>query len=423
MLAINGGKKVREKLFPAQETFGLNEIHAVLDVFKRGRLSYYRGNAGESFWGGPKVQEFEKLLQEKFNVKYSLAVNSCTSALYVACGAIGLKPGDEVIVTPWSMSCSASMPMAWGATPVFADIEPDYFCLDYEDVKRKITKKTKAIIVVDLFGQPFDYRIKELAAELGIFVIEDAAQSIGSKYKDLYAGTIGDIGCFSFTQGKHLTCGEGGAIVTNNKSLAVKASMIRNHAESVTNDLSDPLSLSVNSVEWFSGLDDYRLFGLNMRMPEIEAAIMCEQLERLDDYVEMRQDNADKLNCIIGIIPGISSAKIRDNCTHSYYVAAYLYDEKIAGVERNKFIEAVKAELSGENNRIDKGVPIGCGYIKPLNRFPLFDPAHADDCPVADRLYNKELFLTTLQGLPLTSGDHSSIEYAFVKVYSGRNEV
>jgi len=181
-LAINGGRKVRTTPFPAQPgpEFEAQYVAAVERVLMSQILSGFRGNKSPAFYGGNEVQEFEKKVEKKFNTGYAVACNSATSGLYMACAAIGLKPGDEVIVTPWSMSCSATAPLAFGAIPVFADIEPDHFCLDPEDVKKKITKRTKAIIAVDLFGQPFSPDLLEIAKEHGLYIIEDAAQAIGS---------------------------------------------------------------------------------------------------------------------------------------------------------------------------------------------------------------------------------------------------
>ncbi len=412
-LALFGGEKIKEKLFPQQITIGREEKDAVNRVLKSGRLSAYRGSWGDNFYGGHEVQNFEREFAKRFDVKYATAVNSCTSALQVACGAIGLQPGDEVIVSPFSMSCSATAPLMWGATPVFADIEQDYFCLAPESVRKKITKKTKAIIVVDLFGQPCDWdALNEIAKEYGLYIIEDAAQAIGSTHNGKAAGTLGDIGCFSFTQGKHLTAGEGGMIVTNDPLLSFECQLIRNHAEAVLNDMNDPTYHYLQNM-----------IGYNMRMTEIQAAILREQLKKLDNFVNKRQINAELLYREICKIPYITPAKIRDKCTHSYYVQAFLFDEDKAGISRDKFINAVKAELTEEKGRLDKGVPIGCGYIKPLYRMPLFkngahyalDNKKAVYEPVVERLWRKELFITTLQGLPLTIVDRNDIVNAFYK--------
>jgi len=301
-LAIYGGKKTTYDYFPSQKTIGQEEKQAVFDFLNKDRyiehnedgkhilkhssetpiLSSYRGNYSQNFWGGENVKALEKefvetLIKNNFSDHKALAINSCTSALIVACMAIELKKGDEVIVTPWSMSCSATAPMICGATPIFTDIGKDDFCLDPKDIKNKITKKTKAIIVVDLFGQPFKEEINEIAKENNLYIIEDAAQAIGSYRGDVPAGFLGDIGCFSFTQGKHLTAGEGGMIVTKNEELYMKCALIRNHAEAVCNDMANTSKKLVKKYN--------HLIGMNLRMTEIQAVILREQIKKIDSYV------------------------------------------------------------------------------------------------------------------------------------------
>ena len=198
-LAINGGKKVRTKLFPAYKYINEKEIEAVTNVLKSGILSKFIGGWHEDFKGGNQVNCLEKEWSEKFDIKHSLAVNSASSGLIAALGAIGISPGDEVIVTPYSMSISATAPLFYGAIPIFADIDSDYFCIDVDSIEKKITKRTKAIIAVDLFGHTYDYkRINKLAKSNNIVVIEDAAQAPGATEDGRYAGTLGDIGVFFF---------------------------------------------------------------------------------------------------------------------------------------------------------------------------------------------------------------------------------
>jgi dTDP-4-amino-4,6-dideoxygalactose transaminase len=183
-LAINGGDVT---LFyqAKQKYYGADQIKDRMNALLYSEyFSGYRGSWRDAFWGGENVKELEKLFADYLNNDSKvLSVNSCTSALFVACGAIGLKPGDEVIVTPWSMSCSATVPMWYGAIPIFADIDKETFCLDPNDVEKRITSRTKAIIVVDLFGHVYDERINEIAKKHNLFVIEDTAQAIGAKDK------------------------------------------------------------------------------------------------------------------------------------------------------------------------------------------------------------------------------------------------
>lgn len=220
-------------------------------------------------------------------------------------------------------------PLIYNAVPVFADIEYDYYCLDPEDVERKITEKTKAIITVDILGQPYDAkRIHEIAKKHGLYVIEDNAQGPLAMYQGNYAGTLGDIGIFSLNYHKHIHCGEGGILVTNDDELAERLRLIRNHAEAVV------------EKKGVSNLNN--MIGFNLRMTEIEAAITREQLKKVKWLVEERRRNVTYLEENLKDIPFLTMPKIREGCEHSYYVHAIKYDEKKTGVAREKFVEALQ---------------------------------------------------------------------------------
>lgn len=448
-LAIKGGNKIREKYFPGQystilDQYSNNNISCNLtDLVKDNVFSRYRGNATHNFFGGKWVKKTEELLGEKIKCKNTLLVNSCTSALFIACAAIGLQPGDEVIVTPWSMSCSATIPLFFGAVPVFADIEYDSFCLSPDDVAKKITLRTKAIIVVDLFGNIADYeRLRQLADKYHLFIIEDAAQAIGAYkkiyhdndgYTEKYAGTFGDIGCFSFTQGKHFTCGEGGAIVTNSEDLYRKCALIRNHAEAVVNDSTFGNRTGDSKIDDGYTLNDLALVGGNFRITELQAVVLHEMLLKWDDVMYIRRNNVSKLKDIQKIVPYIEVAKQRSGVEHSYYTMPFYFKLDDNKIDRNKFIQAVKAELSEEEGRIDRGIPISTGYITPLYLMPVFfnnkntilAPYRYEKglCPVCEYLQDKEFFLTLYNGLPLTCDDCGDIIDAFYKVYKNIDEL
>ena len=366
-LAINGGKKLVERPFKNQCQFDLNKIEGEIEeTLSSGVLSHYRGSFQPEFWGGPMIKRLEKTFEEYIGCKQALAVNSCTSALHIACGAIGLQPGDEVIVTPWSMTCSATAPMIYGAIPVFADIEKDYFCLDPEDVKRKITSKTKAIIVVDLFGQPIDIELRKLADSYGVYLIEDAAQALGAHYtvddKKRMTGTIGHIGCFSFTQGKHITSGEGGMITTNDGELGQKCALIRNHAEAVANGMPEFMQNKMSGM-----------VGFNMRMTEIQAIIAYHELQKFRATIFSTIKKVNEFYAKVeNALPYISQPEIRKNTVHTYYVQPFFYNGM--SVPRNKYIDAIKAEMMGEENRPGRPM-IGAGYITPLYKMPIFQQA------------------------------------------------
>jgi len=258
-LAINGANKLRNEPFPAYNTIDSKEEEAVLRVLRSGKLSTYLGTWHNDFHGGSEVQKLENKWAEYFNVKHAISVNSATSGLYAAVGAIGIKPGDEVIVSPYTMSASATAILLYGGIPVFADIEKDYFCIDPISIKEKITSKTKAIMAVDIFGQACDFKeLNKIAKEHDLKIIEDTAQAPYAKYDEKYAGTLGDIGIFSLNYHKHIHTGEGGIVVTNDDTLAMKVKLIRNHAEAV---------ISAKGYDDKSEL--HNMLGFNYRMTEI----------------------------------------------------------------------------------------------------------------------------------------------------------
>ena len=206
--------------FKKYNSIGKQELHSAIKVIKSGILSQFVGSAGKSFYGGPMVKKFERKCEKYFKIKYAVTVNSWTSGLIAIIGAIGIEPGDEVIVTPWTMCASATAILHWNAIPVFVDIETETFNIDPKKIEEKITSKTKAIMTVDIFGQSCDiYKIKEIAKKYNLLVISDTAQSIGSKVGKKFSGTLADVGGFSLNCHKHINTGEGGIVVTNNKSI------------------------------------------------------------------------------------------------------------------------------------------------------------------------------------------------------------
>ena len=421
-LAIKGGSKIRETPFSHQLTYDGSETAAVSNLMRNGGLlSGFRGSWQKEFWGGRNVLTFEDEWQKTMCQPDFLhwAVNSCTSALQIACLSLKLDPGDEVIVTPWSMTCSATAPLIANAVPVFADIERDYFCLDPQSIRDMITDRTRAIIVVDLFGQPFSKEINKIAEEHGLYIIEDAAQSPGSTRDGTYAGYLGDIGCYSFTQGKHLTCGEGGLMTIKDKEIGFNAALIRNHAESVLNAMEDSTPGSSDGRE--------SLWGFNLRMTEIQAVIMREQLKKLFPYIMSRHTRVQLINDALEDIPCIYPTPVRPGCTHAYYVQGFYFDkESCQGIHRDTFIKAVNAELSGEDGRPDRPM-LGCGYIKPIYRMPIFRRRYCDmasgDFPVVEKLWADDFFLSMYHNLSLSGPDIKDISDAFHKVWENREDL
>jgi perosamine synthetase len=227
--------------------------------------------------GGKRVQEFENILQSYVDVKHVIAVNSGTSALHASLLSIGIKQGDEVMLPSFTFVATANSVMATGAKPIFVDINKQDYTIDILDVKKKISKNTKAIIPVHLYGHPSNMNeINDIARAHSIYVIEDACQSLGSTYFQKQTGTLSDIGCFSFYASKVITTGEGGAIATNNDDFAEKLKMIRNHG-------------------MIHGYDT-TLFGLNLRLPELSAGIGKIQMKKLDKMLNIRRNNANILS-------------------------------------------------------------------------------------------------------------------------------
>ncbi len=372
-LAINGGAPTIDRSFPPYRTIGEAEERAAQRVLRSGVLSAFYGSIGDNFLGGPEVKRFEAAWAAHFQVRHAVSMNSATSGLIAAVQALGLGPGDEMIVPPFSMIASATAATINGATPVFVDIRPDIFTLDPAMVEAAITPRTKAIMVVNLFGQPADLdALIALARPRGIRVIEDNAQAPGALYHGRQAGTIADIGIFSLNCHKTIQTGEGGFACTNDDDLALRLQLIRNHGEAVVRELGYR-----NAPE--------RITGYNFRLGEIEAAIGYEQLAKLDALTRPRQRLAAFFAERLAALPGLSVPKVETGRSHVYYVHALKLDSRRAGFSRRSLVRALGAE----------GLEAYEGYCKPLYLEPLFSNNarnHAGLCPVTERLHESELF-------------------------------
>ena len=348
-LALFGGKKTNNKVFK-YNTIGKEEIRSVLEIMKKGELSGFVAAPNSSFFGGPWVKKLEQEFINFFNVKYAVGVNSATSALYCMLMSCGLEPGDEVITSPYTMHATASSILQCGAIPVFADIESNTFGLDPKEVEKKITKKTKAILAVNIFGHGAQLtKLKKIAKNNNLFLLEDNSQAPGAVIENKkYTGTIGDAGVFSFNRHKTIQCGEGGMVITNNKKLYMKSCFLRNHGESV--------------VSAWKIKDISNTMGQNLRLTEIQAAIAYHQFRKLVRFNKIRIKLADRITKGLKYINGISSPYIRKNCTHVFYFYVMMYDEKKVGIKKNLFVKALNAE----------GFYLREGYIKPLYLEPMF---------------------------------------------------
>ena len=249
---------------------GKEEISVVTSILKNGALT---SSANQ---GGKHVQDFEKSVSSFVNSKYTVAVNSGTAALQAALYALDIKHGDEVLIPSFTFVATANSVLSTGAKPVFVDILKDNFTMDPDQLQKKITKKTKAIVPVHLYGNvAYLDKISEIAKKFNIPIIEDSAQSLGSTFKNKHTGTFFEMGCYSMYPAKVMTAGEGGFVVTNSKKLRDKLLMIRNHG----------------MVKGY----DSRILGLNLRLPEINAAIAKIQMKKLPKFLQARQKNAELL--------------------------------------------------------------------------------------------------------------------------------
>lgn len=425
--AILGGDKVREKPFPRRITMGDEEKKAVQEVMDSDVLSAFFGSPGELFLGGPKIKEFENHWARDFGFKYAISVNSWTSGLMIALGSVGIEPGDEVICSSYTMSASASCCFFYGAIPVFADIDPQNYCIDPKSFEKLITPRTKAIIVVHLFGGPADMdAILAIAKKHGIKVIEDAAQAPGVKYNGKPVGCLGDIGGYSLNYHKHIHTGEGGMLATNDPEIAKIARAIRNHGE--------------NTIETESPENFVNYVGGNFRLTELQAAIGIEQLKKLNKYVATRQSLASRFTEGLNKIDGLN-ANQNDLDNNAYYLYPFKYDSKVIGLSRNLFVKSVLAELPDPVDFEDTA--LAGGYLKPLYLNPIYQkqiaigkkgfPFNFNEgvkynyskgiCPVAERLYERELVLSPLIREPLELGDVDDILSAINKVISSADQI
>lgn len=416
-LAVLGGSAIIRHPIKAFNTIGEEELAAVTKVMRSGVLSAYVGARGEAFMGGRHVRAFEKQAAEHFGVKHAIAVNSWTSGLIAAVGAIGLEPGDEVITTPWTMVATGTAILHWNGIPVFADINPETFNIDPVSVEKLIGPRTRAIMSVDIFGQSSDMvALRDIATRHNLKLLSDTAQAPGATTQSgKYTGTLSDIGGYSLNYHKHMHCGEGGILVTNDDRYARRLQLIRNHAEAVV-DTNDPMELS-------------NMLGYNFRLGELEAAIASEQLKKLNANIASRQRAAAQFDKGLRTLKCLQTPKVAPGNTHVYYIYGLTCDFTALGVSRTRVIEALRAE----------GVPgLVCGYqnihLVPMfrnriaygaNGFPWNSPYCVRDisyspglCPIAEKLHNETFFGINICLSDFSPPDVDLVVSAFHKVWS-----
>lgn len=420
-LALLGGSKTIATPFKRYNPIGTEEVEAAKAVIESGVLSQFLGAWHADFYGGPKVQEFERMCEAYFGVKHAVTVNSWTSGLVAAVGAVGIEPGDEVIVTPWTMCASATAILQWNAIPVFTDIEADTFCLDPAAVEANISPYTKAIMAVDILGHSANMdALMAIARKHGLKVISDTAQAPGTYYKGKMSGTLADVGGYSLNYHKHIHTGEGGILVTNDDQIAERLRLIRNHAEAVVGPKGE--TNLVNMV------------GNNFRLGEIECAIGIEQLKKLKGFVAGRQRAAERLSAGLQGLPGLRTPTVEPNCTHAYYMYPLVLDIEALGVSRAVIIKALEAEgviglAAGYANihmlpMYQKKIAYGSGGFPWNSDICRREVSYAKGiCPIAEELHEKTYIGFAMCMHELDDKEVELMVQAFRKVWGNLDEL
>ena len=353
-----------------------DDIQAVVDVLRSDYLTT-----------GPKIMEFEKMAADYVGAKYAVAIANGTAALHAACYAAGIGEGDEVITTPLTFAASANCVLYCGGTPVFADVDLKTYNIDPEDIKRKITDKTKAIIAVHLAGQPCDMdAIHKIANEHDLIVIEDGAHALGAEYKGKKVGSLSDLTTFSFHPVKPITTAEGGMIVTNREELYKKMSLFRTHG--ITRDQN---LMTKCEGSWFY----QQLFlGYNYRITDLQCALGCTQLKKLDGFLERRRELVQRYqqafeNCSNIVVP----YQLPE--TKSGW---HLYIVQVLNCDRRQVFESLRA----------KGIGVNVHYI-PVYYHPYYRENGYQNtcCPNAEKLY--EHFISLPLHVSLTDEEQDYI--------------
>ncbi len=338
----------------ARPVIGEEEKKAVLEVLSSGIIAQ-----------GPKVKTFEDAFAGYIGVKHAVATSSGTTALHTALLACGIKAGDEVITTPFTFIASANAILYCNAKPVFADIDEKTFNIDPEEINEKVTRKTKALLIVHLYGQPCDMdAITEICEDHNLKLIEDACQAHGAEYKGRKVGSFGDAACFSFYPTKNMTTGEGGIITTNSEEIAEKAKLIREHGSKVRYE--------------------HIALGYNYRMTDIAAAIGIAQLKKLEEMNAKRIENAKRLSEGLKGIKGIVTPYIAPEVKHVFHQ----YTIRVENRE-----EIIK--------RLEKaGIGYGIHYPRPIHKQKLYiDLGYEDKLPVAEKASQEVLSLPVHPGI------------------------
>lgn len=296
------------------------------------------------FLQGPMVEEFESKWADLVGVDHAVAVSNGTTALQLALNAVGLEPGDEVIVPSLTFGSTATAVVHQAGVPVFADIDRELYTLDHTDLQRCVSEHTEAVIPVHLYGHPAEMdEIQAFADEHDLRVIEDAAQAHGASYRGEPVGSIGDVGCFSFYATKNITTGEGGIVTTDDDEIADRIRLLRNHG--------------------MEGRDKHVALGYNYRMSDLNAAIGTAQVDRLEEFNERRRELSERLFEALDDLEWIEPATVREYVEHAYFWAPFEVDRDVAGMSGKEVWRELK----------ERGVETRHRYVDPLYEHPVFE--------------------------------------------------
>ncbi|NQT73463.1 MAG: UDP-4-amino-4,6-dideoxy-N-acetyl-beta-L-altrosamine transaminase [Chloroflexi bacterium] len=348
---------------------------------------------------GPKVEQFEQAVADYVNAKHAVAVSSGTAALHAAMFALGVGPGDEVIVPPMTFAATANCVLYQGGTPVFADVEADTLLIDPAQVETNITAKTKAIIGVDYAGQPCDWdALREIADRHKLYLVDDGCHSLGAEYKGKKIGTLTDFTVFSFHPVKHITTGEGGMITTDDEDLANRMRLFRNHG--ITSDFRDREIRG----SWFYEMAS---LGYNYRLTDIQCALGLSQLKKLPDFLTRRREIAKIYNGTFDELEGISPLSVRDDVLHAYHLYVVRVSTDKCQCDRAQIFKELR----------ENGIGVNVHYI-PVYLHPYYRKhfgTRPGCCPIAEKAYEEIISLPMFAGM--TDDDVKEVINLLVKSF------
>jgi len=372
-LAIHGGSPVRSNFLPyGRQSVDEADIQAVVEVLRSDWLTT-----------GPRVADFEEAFAARVGAAHAVSFSSGTAALHAAAFAAGLEPGDEAITAPMTFAATANCVLYQGATPVFADVSQDTLNLDPEEVAKKISAKTRAILPVDYAGHPAELTaIIEIARGHGLIVIEDACHALGAEYGGRRVGSIADMTVFSFHPVKHITTGEGGMVATNNAQFAETMRRFRNHG------ISSDARQRQSAGQWHY---EMVLLGFNYRLPDIVCALGIQQLKKLDANLARRREIAALYTAAFREIPGVIPPAVRPDANPAWHLYPIRLDLEKLTADRAQIFRALRAENIGVNVH----------YI-PVHLHPYYREQFGykgGEFPVAEDSYTRLISLPMFHGM------------------------